>query len=428
MTVSRGSHWGLQDRIVCPHCWERFPPERCLWISTHGALVGDVRIGADQQKRFTPERFSVDGDAFDLHGSPCQDLACPKCHLIVPRACLEMQPIFMSMLGAPGSGKSVFLGAMTAELRRMLVRHFCLSFADADPVMNEHVIGYENALSTLSSGAKHGDFVPIESRIAKTDATQFTDQVKFDSGDVLYPRPVIFTVQPSSGHTNEGKARRVARSVCFYDNAGESFTPGIDRTAQPFTRHLAEAQVLLIVIDPTQDADFQQAMNAAGCELRACEWSHRQDSYIHESARRIRKFARKRETDKFPAPVIVILTKCDSWWDVLGIDRPGDPWVRPKDLKFSALNVSTIEDVSAHCQEKLRSLCPLITNAIEGFASDVIYIPISAAGWSTTYDPETKKPAIKLGAEAQRHWVIVPFLYALRRVAPTLLAEVRRKA
>ena len=52
----------------------------------------------------------------------------------VPRALLEMKPVFLSILGAPASGKSYFLASMTWRLRQLLPRQFALNFGDADPV------------------------------------------------------------------------------------------------------------------------------------------------------------------------------------------------------------------------------------------------------------------------------------------------------
>ena len=75
----------LRSRVTCPHCWNEFPPDRALWIAQHPDLVGDPRLGADQPQRFLPTRFNVQGAAIDSRGFACHGLACPKCHLAVPR-------------------------------------------------------------------------------------------------------------------------------------------------------------------------------------------------------------------------------------------------------------------------------------------------------------------------------------------------------
>ncbi len=65
-----------------------------------------------------------------------RSLACPKCHLPIPRAMLEMESLFISILGAPASGKSYFLTAMTWQLRQILPLNFKIAFTDADPESN----------------------------------------------------------------------------------------------------------------------------------------------------------------------------------------------------------------------------------------------------------------------------------------------------
>src|SRR5262245_50744864 len=100
---------GLLKEITCPHCWQRYAPEASLWISQHSDLLGDIRLGPEQQLRFLPTRFTVDGQALDARELACQGVACPHCHLPVPRAMLEMKHVFFSILGTPASGKSYFL-------------------------------------------------------------------------------------------------------------------------------------------------------------------------------------------------------------------------------------------------------------------------------------------------------------------------------
>ncbi|HVA46442.1 MAG TPA: hypothetical protein VNH11_08715 [Pirellulales bacterium] len=50
-------------------------------MSQHPDLTGDPRLGGDHQQRFLPTRFTVEGDAIDTRGFPCNSLACPHCHL-----------------------------------------------------------------------------------------------------------------------------------------------------------------------------------------------------------------------------------------------------------------------------------------------------------------------------------------------------------
>src|SRR5437667_12620553 len=101
----------LLRRTTCPHCWTKFAPADVLWISRHSDLLGDPRLGREEQQRFLPTRFDLDGNALDAKGFVCQNLACPKCHLSVPRALLETEPLCISILGTPACGKAYSLPA-----------------------------------------------------------------------------------------------------------------------------------------------------------------------------------------------------------------------------------------------------------------------------------------------------------------------------
>lgn len=103
----------LLSQLTCPHCWHQFPCEQLLWIAEHQDLMGDPVLGPDHRQRFLPTRFDVECRALDARGFACHSLACPRCHLLFPRALLETDPLFVSVLGAPSSGKSFFLAAMS---------------------------------------------------------------------------------------------------------------------------------------------------------------------------------------------------------------------------------------------------------------------------------------------------------------------------
>ena len=89
----------LRAQITCPHCWKNFPPDEVLWVAAHSDLMGDPMLPAEPQ-RFLPSRFTVSGLAIDVRGAVCEHLACPNCHLHLPRAFLEMSPLFVSIFGS----------------------------------------------------------------------------------------------------------------------------------------------------------------------------------------------------------------------------------------------------------------------------------------------------------------------------------------
>ena len=108
----------LQAKVTCPHCWHQYAPEDSLWVSEHPDLLGDPKLGFQFAKRFLPSRFSVEGDALDEENHKSTRMACPHCHLEVPRPLYQLNNVFFSILGAPACGKSYFLASLTWGLRQ----------------------------------------------------------------------------------------------------------------------------------------------------------------------------------------------------------------------------------------------------------------------------------------------------------------------
>jgi hypothetical protein len=136
----------LLTKTTCPHCWANFDPADVLWVSVHQDLKEDPRLGPEEQLRFLPSLFTADGEAIDLRGMVCRELACPSCHLPIPRAVLELEPHFVSVMGTPSCGKSYYLAALSWQLRQLMPSYFALSFADADPTVNIALTLHEQQL------------------------------------------------------------------------------------------------------------------------------------------------------------------------------------------------------------------------------------------------------------------------------------------
>ncbi len=419
----------LLSRITCPHCWEHFAPETILWVSEHTDLLGDHRLGAEQPQRFLPTRFTVNGEAIDAKGFACHQIACPNCHLTIPRSLLELEPLFLSIFGAPASGKSYFLAALTWELRKTLPLIFRTSFADADPVLNQQLNEYEES---VFSGSANDQLVPLANLIRKTEEQgDLYDTVSFGNQTVSYPRPFLFTVQPQSDHRNAHNAAKLARTVCLYDNAGESFQPGKDSAAAPVTRHMAQSRVLFFVFDPTQDARFQRLIEQEGLGAAPTIRTMRQEPILQEAIARIRRFAGLKQSERHKRPLIVILTKFDTWWRLLETDPCPDPWKKvrsstPPEEMFHAFDGNAVEQQSQLARSFLLKTSPEIVTAAENFAEDVTYVPVTAVGWNVAIDTKSGLPAIK-PSETAPYWATVPFLYGLSRVIPGLIPTIAKR-
>lgn len=420
----------LIPKATCPHCWFNFDPADVLWISAHQDLVGDPRLGPDEQLRFLPTAFNPEGQALDLRGVPCRTVACPSCHLPLPRAVLEYEPLFVSILGTPSCGKSYFLATLSWQMRQLLPKHFAISFADADPTVN---LGITEAEKKLFLSERPEKLLPLANLIEKTKlAGDLYDVIYEGDHAIRYLKPFLFTLRPNEKHPSADRADDLARLVVLYDNAGEHFMPGREEPNAPVTQHLAKSQLLLFLFDPTQDPRFRRLYekgnpNAALMNLR----SERQDVVLREAAARVRRLAGLTTGEKHRQPLVVIVTKCDAWQDLLAEDFGKEPWLVKNG--FAGLDREGIAKRSAALRSLLDKTCPEVVVAAEEFAEEVIYMPVSALGKAPSpmkADGKNGQPVNIPGIrpiDIRPRGVIVPFLHALNSAVPGLIMSVKRQ-
>ncbi len=406
----------LRPRIVCPHCWVEFATQDVLWIAAHSDLRGDPLLGQDEQQRFLPSRFSADGKAVDVRGEICTALACPHCHLSIAWALLELPPLFLSILGAPGSGKSYLVASMTWQLRQTLRDRFLVHFADADPLNNQVLNGYEEQLFLN----------PREDQLVYLPKTELEGQlyqsVAYGERRVWYPRPFVFSLQPMEGHMDYDRRRLLARTLCLYDNAGEHFMPGGETPNTP-SKHLALSEVLFFLFDPTQHPKFRSRCKDHSTDPQMGDhgWSHRQDQVLLEAANRIRAHTGAASADRLRQPLVVVVTKYDAWRALApDLDLDLNRIIRRAGESFSALDSAALQRVSGKVRQLLDQHAPELVTAAEGFAEEVIYIPVSALGRG----PEIIDGSGMLGIrprDIQPLWSEVPILYALHRCTKGLV-------
>ncbi|ADB15797.1 hypothetical protein Psta_1114 [Pirellula staleyi DSM 6068] len=412
----------IRLRITCPHCWSNFATEDVHWLTEHELLRGDPMLGPDAQQRFLPTRFDVAGNAIDSSGMTCQSLACPKCHLTLPRVMIDMAPVFVSILGIPSCGKSYFLSSMTWQMRRTLPHYFAIDFSDADPASNEILNQYERQ-----------QFLNADSRaIVKLDKTEeqgyWYDAVRYGDQIVNYPRPFLFGLRPLFGHPSFENRSDVSRVLCMYDNAGESFQPGKDTSANPVTRHLARSQAMLFLFDPTQDHRFRAACVGRSSDPQMTSTRaqvYRQDTVLHEAASRVRKYTGLKHDERHNRPLIVVVTKYDAWEPLLPglLDTP--PFLPQKSGAAHALDWERVRETSAKLRHLLWQHSPELVSGAEAFAQEVVYVPVSATGCAPVTNEQGAIEGMRTG-DIQPKWVEVPMLVVLARWSKGLIPYNRR--
>ncbi len=214
------------------------------------------------------------------------------------------------------------------------------------------------------------------------------DTVLFGEQPVSYPRPFMFTLRPAESHPNSGAAGNLSRVLCLYDNAGESFLPGHDTATSPVTRHLAQSRALLFLFDPTQDPRFRRACQGLARAIRRCksrtqrserEASGRQETILLEAAERVRRYAGISTRAKHNRPLVLVVTKYDSWSSLLDGRALENPWSASSKGPVSAMRLETIEQMSARVRALLWKHSPEIVSAAERFAEQGCCMCRSAA-------------------------------------------------
>lgn len=419
-----------RDTRRCPNCWYRFPIESLCYISRHPQLMGDPVLGSEDQRRFLPREFMPVRRAVDSRGEICTEMACPRCHLRIPTPFLDTTPIFLSIIGTPGSGKSYYLAGATWMLRKMLPRYFGITFEDVDNVTNAWLNSYEEAL-----------FFPVDGDayhvIEKTqiEAVGLSKQVKINDITLLLPQPAMFTLLardkevpssmenalPKNGNGNDGGERKglhsrmgdtgLRRTLAVYDNAGEHFQTGQDVIEKPGTLHMLHAHGLLFLFDPTADPRFEDLI-ALSDKKKIVQTLYQQQKILIETIDRIRKYSDLNVTQQYRKPVVVGLSKVDLLSEHLTskgihLDRPPLKWIE-KGVS-AALDSAGVGLISSQIRTLFYERAPEYVNTIESFAADVVYLPVSAIG----HQPDQRGVAVD---NVHPIWVEVPFLHIFSRM------------
>lgn len=393
--------------VICPHCWHRFDESETVAVARHQDLMGDPVLGPEAQRRFLPSRFTPEGHALDARGVPCPSLACPRCHLVLPPDLLDRPPLFLSMIGAPGSGKSYLLATMVWELRALLPKKFAYGFTDADSSSNRLVNEYERTLFLCSDDQA---WVTLE----KTEMHgRMYDEVQLDNMRVSLPRPFMFSLTPQSHHPWIDRDD-LDQTLVLYDNAGEHFEPGADSASNPGTQHLVHSRGMFFLFDPTKDTRFRAKCHSDDPQLKRGARVERQEILLKEAFDRIRLHSAAPRGKKYGNPLIVVVTKFDIWRDLLEISVE-TPLKESEAGPVAVLDSDVVMSVSFAVRRLLLDLCPEMIATAEAQASKVIYVPVSALGHSPSVDPDHQESSMFVvrPADIKPIWATVPLLAML---------------
>lgn len=409
----------LLNRIVCPHCWHPFPPEQMHFIAVSPTLAFDHRLGVGAYRRFLPTQFTLDGDAIDPDGGICTETACPECHLKVPRVMATRPTLALSIFGSPSSSKSYLLTSMTHRAEQLLDK-FLVSIDDADAEANVIIRDYQSQMFRSPTP-------DTKIRLLKTDLEgDWYTRVSFGRRSKLLPKPFLFKLDPMQGHPSENTGSTIGRILRIYDNAGESFEPGMEKEESPVTRHMAQADGLLFVFDPTQENSFREACRQHSDDL---QWRDsrmsQQQTLFSEAMRRIQRFSGRSEAERIRKPLIVVVAKFDAWGFLMNTDHLPAPWkssvAAPAHAGCHTFSMDTVRRVSQACRSLLAKHASPMLSRIESNCDpqNTLFVPVSTTGCPPAGRDE--QGYYHLAEQIRPIWSEVPLLALMHLCAPDLL-------
>lgn len=390
--------------IICPHCWQKFDSEYLLYVAQHPTLIGDPVLGPNAKKRFAPSSFNALGQALDATGTPCTELACPRCHLSIPASVIEEPSRYFSIVGAPSSGKTYYLTALLYRLRQVLAAKFACSLLDVDPQLNAVLNSYENSIFW----AARRDRVAI---LLKTElqGDAFFDTVLLDEIPVQLPKPFVFELR--SQLPGKEDVRR-GLNLVFYDNAGEHFQPGADKLENPGTRHLGCSDGIVFLFDPLNDAIMRADCDSGDPQLATDEHVYDQSILLAEMIGRIRKHRNLNSGEKCPIPLVIAVGKYDAWKNVFEKNIAAlDPIEEKFDDLSARWNRNMVMDVSFALRELMLRYAPGLVHTAEAFFEEVTFVPFSSFGCLSKRS-ESGQPGV-IPSEINPTWVEQPLLMLL---------------
>lgn len=389
-----------KGKYTCPVCWLKFNAGDVMSIASHPDLMGDDILGRDSMKRFWAERFNARGQALDEMGLPCTDLACPHCRRKLPPHFLDMDAHIFSIIGAPSSGKSYYLASLVHEMSRTAGVKFNLTWRDADPSGNTMLNEVVNRLFSSDT--------PEEASLSKTDLEGALYEEFYRHGRMVkLPKPFIFDVSLNG-------SRKPPLSLVFYDNAGEHFEPGRNSEDSPGAQHVAVADGLFFLFDPTTSRPFKKIIgNKEDPQLYQKGKLDQQEVIMAETITRISTVLNLRSGQRINKPLAVMVGKCDLWEEYL--DTP----LRPIYCN-GGISQSVIQSNSDTIRRFLLNLHPALCTAAESLSTDVRYFAISQLGCSPKEFTDPVYGGTKIGPDPNMlnpRYVCDPTYWVLSRLS-----------
>jgi hypothetical protein len=304
----------LLTKVACPYCYRRFPLSKLAFQCTGWGTPGregckpatdEVRTqltGYTGRTRFT---FPGNGRwplgatkaVCPEDGGETGIRACPECHTPLPPNFGSSASPLIAMVGAKGTGKSVYTTVLAHELRSGLRRRF-----NADVrLTGDRQGGAESPVAWLDANVR-----------AVFEAGRLPPQTAAAGGGMR--EPLVFEwrqVRRRAGHESFHTSY-----LSFYDTAGE------DLTLQERVRdqaYLGASDALILLLDPFMLPRARERLGLPGGAVTSNEATI---EVLGRLTDMLRESHGIRGRKKIPIPAAIAFAKFDAFMDVLGESHP----------------------------------------------------------------------------------------------------------
>ncbi len=377
----------VEATVTCPHCWNRFHGDRAWYISSHTKLIGDKVLGA-VQKRYSPSDVRHNGNkVVDEEGWEMVQRACPRCHLQIPDHMLASRARFVSIAGAPRSGKTYFLTIMLHQLKKSLSQQFNYTFGYSDSHEKRMAVEYEEKLFSAADATQ-----PVMLPKTETAGDHLYNTVHLDGVDVQVAKAVPTDAAKISTEPSDGKGNSQPEGIVLYDNAGESFRLDADVSGkQRSTQHLSESDAVLFTYDPLLETETRTrlAKFSNDPQVRDKASAARQADYLEEVIHRMRRYRGAADKEPMDVALAICVQKYDVWKPLVNFHKSsGRPIIDATSIEYfvkrgsAGLDLTEINIVSGIVRSMLKDTSPQFVALAESHFRHVRYFPVSALGHS----------------------------------------------
>lgn len=227
------------SNLLCPYCYQPFPKRKIMFRCT--GLIGPNGNRCEPQRdpalaqRFAmnealPPPFEGNGWRTGARCPHCRGEStqriCPQCHSLLPVHFGKVDSRLIALIGAKGTGKTVYMTVLLHELMNSVGRRFDAAVVGSD----DHTRG--------EFAKKYEEMLYRQSVLPGTTRT----------GQAEIRRPLVFKVTLDRAGLLRTRDRHTITS--FFDTAGEDLTS--KASVDLNVRYLRGADGIILLLDPLQ--------------------------------------------------------------------------------------------------------------------------------------------------------------------------------